>query len=81
MHGEAISSDVCATFFPPSFFFSHVFFFFLACLPSAGPCIYITLGILGIILWASMDAECDDMYSETYGMLFVVFKIQVRCFG
>jgi len=57
------------------------FFFPLACLPSAGPCIYITLGILGIILWASMDAECDDMYSETYGMLFVVFKIQVRCFG
>ena len=55
------------------------FFFFLACLPSAGPCIYITLGILGIILWASMDAECDDMYSETYGMLFVVFKIQVCC--
>jgi len=46
-----------------------------------GPCIYITLGILGIILWASMDAECDDMYSETYGMLFVVFKIQVIMLG
>lgn len=46
-----------------------------------GPVIYITLGILGIILWASMDAECDSEYSEHYGMLFVIFKIQVIMMG
>ncbi len=45
---------------------------------AAGPIIFITLGILGIILWGSMDKECDAMYSATYGMLFVIFKIQVR---
>lgn len=42
-----------------------------------GPVIYITLGILGIILWSTMDAECDSLYSETYGMLYIIFKIQV----
>jgi hypothetical protein len=45
------------------------------------PCIYITLGILGIILWSTMDAECDEMYSVSYGMLFVIFKIQVIMLG
>jgi hypothetical protein len=45
------------------------------------PVIYITLGILGIILWSGMDAECDALYSASYGMLFVVFKIQVIMLG
>jgi len=45
------------------------------------PVIYITLGILGIILWSGMDAECDELYSTSYGMLFVVFKIQVIMLG
>ena len=42
-----------------------------------GPIIYITLGILGIILWAGMSEECAAEYSSEYSMLFVVFKIQV----
>jgi hypothetical protein len=28
-----------------------------------------------------MDKECDAVYSEIYGMLFVIFKIQVLCVG
>jgi len=46
-----------------------------------GPVIYITLGILGIILWSTMDAECDSLYSESFGMLFIIFKIQVIMMG
>lgn len=45
------------------------------------PIIYITLGILGIILWSTMDAECNAMYAASYGMLFVIFKIQVIMLG
>ena len=41
------------------------------------PIIYITLGILGIILWSTMDGECEVFYSTETGMLFVIFKIQV----
>lgn len=46
-----------------------------------GPIIYITLGILGIILWAGMSEECAAEYSSEYSMLFVVFKIQVILLG
>jgi len=46
-----------------------------------GPVLYITLGILGIVLWAQMDEACSSMYAESFGMLFVVFKIQVIMMG
>jgi hypothetical protein len=45
------------------------------------PVIYITLGILGIILWSTMSEDCALTYSETNGMLFVIFKIQVIMMG
>eukprot|EP00802_Teleaulax_amphioxeia_P003187 Tamp_03190.p1 GENE.Tamp_03190~~Tamp_03190.p1 ORF type:complete len:519 (-),score=155.49 Tamp_03190:2303-3757(-) len=42
-----------------------------------GPILYITLGVLGIVLWATMDASCSDWYEANTGLLFLVFKIQV----
>jgi len=41
------------------------------------PVLYITFGILGIVLWANMTEECGDFYSGSHGLLFVIFHIQV----
>jgi len=41
------------------------------------PLLYITLGILGIVLWANMTEECDDFYSDSHGLLLGIFHIQV----
>lgn len=46
-----------------------------------GPILYITLGVLGIVLWATMDASCSDWYEANTGLLFLVFKIQVILLG
>jgi hypothetical protein len=46
-----------------------------------GPILYITLGILGIILWATMDDSCGKWYEANAGLLFIVFKIQVILLG
>jgi len=41
------------------------------------PVLYVTLGVLGIVLWANMTAECDAFYSQTHGLLIGIFHIQV----
>lgn len=41
------------------------------------PILYLTLGILGINIWASMSEECDAFYSEEHGLLLAVFHVQV----
>jgi len=46
-----------------------------------GPILYIVLGVLGIILWATMDNSCADWYAHNTGMLLVIFKIQVILLG
>ena len=46
-----------------------------------GPILYVVLGILGILMWAQMTDGCASTYSSTYGLLFVIFKIQVIMFG
>ena len=42
-----------------------------------GPVLYIVLGILGIVLWATMSDDCAGYYANTTGLLFISFKIQV----
>jgi hypothetical protein len=41
------------------------------------PVLYITLGILGIVLWANMTEECDTYYDTNHGLLVGIFHIQV----
>ena len=40
------------------------------------PVLYVTLGILGIVLWANMTEECDDFYGANHGLLLGIFHIQ-----
>ena len=47
----------------------------------ASPVLYVVLGIFGIILWATMSSGCSGTYESKYGLLFVIFKIQVIMFG
>lgn len=42
-----------------------------------GPVLYIVLGILGIVLWATMSNDCAGYYANNTGLLFISFKIQV----
>mmetsp|Transcript_82649 Transcript_82649/g.134009 ORF Transcript_82649/g.134009 Transcript_82649/m.134009 type:complete len:512 (-) Transcript_82649:271-1806(-) len=42
-----------------------------------GPILYIVLGVLGIVLWVTMDASCKSYYTSNAGLLFIVFKVQV----
>eukprot|EP00293_Proteomonas_sulcata_P015737 CAMPEP_0184289820 /NCGR_PEP_ID=MMETSP1049-20130417/2190_1 /TAXON_ID=77928 /ORGANISM="Proteomonas sulcata, Strain CCMP704" /LENGTH=229 /DNA_ID=CAMNT_0026596759 /DNA_START=11 /DNA_END=700 /DNA_ORIENTATION=- len=51
----------------------------LISLPS--PLIMVTLGVLGIILWAGMEESCDSFYSESHAQLLVLFRIQVILMG
>ena len=46
-----------------------------------GPVLYIVLGVLGIVLWATMDDACGKWYEDNTGLLFIVFKIQVILLG
>ncbi|EKX40434.1 hypothetical protein GUITHDRAFT_164665 [Guillardia theta CCMP2712] len=61
-----ISSSSPVKFEVPDIYFS---------LPA--PIIYITLGVLGIVLWANMSEQCDTFYAQNHGMLLVIFHIQV----
>jgi hypothetical protein len=42
-----------------------------------GPILYIVLGVMGIVLWASMTEECDTFYTAEHSLLIVMFHIQV----
>ena len=42
-----------------------------------GPILFVTLGVLGIVLWSGMTDECDVFYAENHGLLLGVFHIQV----
>jgi hypothetical protein len=42
-----------------------------------GPILFVTLGVLGIVLWGGMTDECDVFYAENHGLLLGVFHIQV----
>jgi hypothetical protein len=42
-----------------------------------GPALFLTLGILGIVLWANMTQACDEYYSSNNGLLLGIFHIQV----
>lgn len=46
-----------------------------------GPILYIVLGVLGIVLWATMDAGCVGYYEHNVGLLFIIFKVQVILLG
>jgi len=46
-----------------------------------GPVLYVVLGIFGILLWAQMSDGCAGTYASSYGLLFIIFKIQVIMFG
>ena len=52
-----------------------------ALLSLPGAVCYIALGVLGILLWASMSPVCDTSYSSKYPLLFVIFKVQVFIMG
>jgi hypothetical protein len=41
------------------------------------PVLYITLGVLGIVLWANMTEQCDDYYAKATPLLLGIFHIQV----
>jgi len=41
------------------------------------PILYITLGILGIVLWANMTELCDTYYETHHPLLLGIFHIQV----
>ncbi len=41
------------------------------------PILFVTLGILGIVLWGGMTDECDVFYAENHGLLLGVFHLQV----
>ena len=42
-----------------------------------GPILFVTLGVLGIVLWGGMTDECDVFYAENHGLLLGVFHLQV----
>jgi len=42
-----------------------------------GPILYIVLGVLGWVLWLTMDASCVSYYEASAGLLFIIFKVQV----
>ena len=46
-----------------------------------GPALYIVFGVLGIVIWATMDDECVDWYEGNAMLLLTVFRIQVILFG
>ena len=46
-----------------------------------GPVLYVVLGIFGILLWVNMSDGCAGTYASSYGLLFIIFKIQVIMFG
>ena len=52
-----------------------------ALLSLPGPVCYIALGVLGILLWATMSPVCDAAYASKYLLLYVVFKVQVFIMG
>merc|ERR1719504_413570 len=41
------------------------------------PILYVTLGILGIVLWANMTELCDTYYETHHPLLLGIFHIQV----
>lgn len=41
------------------------------------PALYITFGILGIVLWANMTEECDSYYQDSHGLLLAIFHVQI----
>lgn len=47
----------------------------LLSLPS--PVIQVTLAVLGIIMWATMEESCEEFYSSNHSQLLVLFRIQV----
>jgi hypothetical protein len=52
-----------------------------ALLSFAAPCSYIALGTMGILLWYSMPVPCAASYAASYGLLLIIFKIQVVMLG
>ena len=48
-----------------------------AFLSFAAPCSYIALGTLGILLWYNMPVPCAASCAASYGLLLIIFKIQV----
>jgi len=46
-----------------------------------GPALYIVLGVLGIVIWATMDDECVDWYEDNAMFLLTIFRIQVILIG
>lgn len=42
-----------------------------------GPILYIVLGVLGWVLWLTMEASCVSYYESSVFLLFVIFRIQV----
>lgn len=42
-----------------------------------GPILYIVLAVLGWVLWFGMTDGCDQYYSGTVGLLYLIFHIQV----
>ena len=41
-----------------------------------GPILYIVLAVLGWVLWFGMTDGCDQYYSGTVGLLYLIFHIQ-----
>jgi len=42
-----------------------------------GPILYIVLGVLGWVLWFTMEDSCTSYYETSVFLLFVIFRIQV----
>ena len=52
-----------------------------ALLSLPGPVCFIVLGVLGVVLWATMSPACDARFAQQYLLLLVVFRVQVVVMG